>query len=91
VQFKGDITKAAEVCKHISIIINSMCEAYKDSTFFDSCVGMVISSLLQTSPKFYERGEQFCQNLSLESQANCFENLRYKNLSIENMDSSSNP
>ena len=58
--------------------INSICRVYEGSTFFDTCVGRVISSLLQTSPKFYERGKKFCQSLSSKSQIKCFENLNHK-------------
>ena len=55
--------------------INSMCDVYKESPNFDSCVNRVISSLLQTSSNFYERGEKFCQSLPEESRVNCFKSL----------------
>lgn len=55
--------------------VNSICKSYEGSALFDKCVKRVIETLLQTSPKFYERGEKLCQSLHKKSRINCFENL----------------
>lgn len=61
--------------------VNGICKSYEGSTLFDTCVNRLIDALLKASPRFYERGEKFCQSLSSESQINCFENLKHKKLS----------
>ena len=55
--------------------VNGICKSYEGSTFFDTCVNRVIDALLHASPKFYERGENFCQSLPEESRFSCFEKL----------------